>query len=78
MKLTVCTVVCPYSRTPRIVRRISFGDEADMLIDASLGKHSAQGSNGKHERKKTLGIVDDDDEDAEWRESLAYQPRHFE
>uniref|UniRef100_A0AAV1VLC7 Transmembrane protein n=1 Tax=Peronospora matthiolae TaxID=2874970 RepID=A0AAV1VLC7_9STRA len=62
-------------KTPRIVRRISFDDDADTLAATSLENYSVQRSNGK--RKKTLDIVDDDDEDAEWRESLAFQPRQL-
>ncbi|KAG1700135.1 hypothetical protein DVH05_011946 [Phytophthora capsici] len=60
-------------RTPRIIRRISFSDD----IDASPSKEAlGEISAGKRTHKQAFGIHDDEDEDADWRDSLAFRPHN--
>ncbi|KAK1948043.1 hypothetical protein P3T76_000333 [Phytophthora citrophthora] len=61
-------------KTPRIVRRISFSDEVDASPSKEvLGESSA----GKRTHKQMFGMHDDEEEDADWRDSLAFRPHHF-
>ena len=66
----------PAYRTPRITRRISFDDEANALVDTPSKKMLKRLSNGKRKRPQTSGMIDEDDEDTEWRDSLAFRPHH--
>ncbi|KAI9908767.1 hypothetical protein PsorP6_004002 [Peronosclerospora sorghi] len=63
--------------TPQIARRISFGGKVD-----SLGKTPSKAMpvhrSDKCKRKQPLGMIDDDDEDAElWRDDLSFRPHRF-
>ncbi|ETL37231.1 hypothetical protein L916_10952, partial [Phytophthora nicotianae] len=67
----------PQETTPRIIRRISFGDEADALT-ASPKEVPSERSTGKRKHKQAFGMLDDEDEDAEWRDSLAFRPHRMD
>ncbi|KAG7384556.1 hypothetical protein PHYPSEUDO_002456 [Phytophthora pseudosyringae] len=67
----------PQEKTPRIVRRISFGDEVDGLAASSPNEVAGERSTGKHKHKQAFSMLDDEDEDAEWRDSLAFRHHHF-
>ncbi|KAG6610337.1 alanine aminotransferase 2 [Phytophthora cinnamomi] len=64
----------PQEKTPRIARRISFTDEVEALSahppKEVPGGHSA----AKRKHQQAFGMIDEEDEDAEWRESLAFRP----
>ncbi|CAI5730769.1 unnamed protein product [Peronospora farinosa] len=62
--------------TPRIARQISFDDEVNALADTPLTKMMGRLSNRKRKRTQPFGMIDEDDEDTEWRDSLAFRPHH--
>lgn len=64
----------PQEKTPRINRRISFGDEVDALIASPPMGAPGECSTGKRKHKQAFGMLDDEDDDAEWRDSLAFRP----
>ncbi|KAL4151934.1 hypothetical protein PRNP1_008870 [Phytophthora ramorum] len=67
----------PHEKTPRIVRRISFTDEVNALAASPPKEAAAEQSNGKRKHQQAFGMIDEDDEDAEWRDSLAFRPHQF-
>ncbi|KAL3673307.1 hypothetical protein V7S43_001024 [Phytophthora oleae] len=64
-------------KTPRIVRRISFSDEVDALNASPSKEVPGESSTGKRTHKQAFAMHDDEDEDADWRDSLAFRPHHF-
>ncbi|KAG3114720.1 hypothetical protein PI124_g6475 [Phytophthora idaei] len=68
----------PQEKTPRIIRRISFGDEVDALATPSPKEVPSERSTGKRKHKQAFGMLDDEDEDTEWRDSLAFRPHRMD
>ncbi|KAF1795319.1 hypothetical protein GQ600_14212 [Phytophthora cactorum] len=68
----------PQEKTPRIIRRISFGDEVDALAAPSPKEVPSERSTGKRKHKQAFGMLDDEDEDTEWRDSLAFRPHRMD
>ncbi|KAE8977364.1 hypothetical protein PR002_g25039 [Phytophthora rubi] len=64
----------PQEKTPRIARRISFSDEVAALSAASPKEVPGGRSNVKRKHQQAFGMIDEEDEDADWRESLAFRP----
>ncbi|KAL4095752.1 hypothetical protein PRIC1_009124 [Phytophthora ramorum] len=67
----------PHEKTPRIIRRISFTDEVNALAASPPKEAAAEQSSGKRKHQQAFGMIDEDDEDAEWRDSLAFRPHQF-
>ncbi|TDH64998.1 uncharacterized protein CCR75_006054 [Bremia lactucae] len=63
----------PEEKTPRITRRISFSDEVEALAASSPEKGDGEHLVKKCKHVRAFGMPDEEDEEAEWRESLAFQ-----